>query len=79
MQRSALCRSRQELSNADLLAKSGFDTAENEPSKVGRTVAKLVAAEVQAHERAKAALIEALVERVDLVGWKQLQITARGP
>ena len=34
MQRSALCRSRRELSNAYLLAKFGFDTAENEPSKV---------------------------------------------
>ena len=31
---SALCRSRRELSNAYLLAKFGFDTAENEPSKV---------------------------------------------
>ena len=30
MQRSALCRSRQELSNEYLLAKFGFDTAENE-------------------------------------------------
>ena len=34
MQRSALCRSRRELSNAYLLAKVGFDTAENEPCKV---------------------------------------------
>ena len=34
MQRSALCRSRRELSNAYLLAKIGFDTAENEPCKV---------------------------------------------
>ena len=32
MQRSALCRSRRELSNVYLLAKSGFDTAENEPA-----------------------------------------------
>ena len=29
-----MCRSRRELSNAYLLAKFGFDTAENEPSKV---------------------------------------------
>ena len=29
-----MCRSRQELSNAHLLAKFGFDTAENEPCKV---------------------------------------------
>ena len=36
MQRSALCRSRREPSNAyyHLLAKCGFDTAENEPCEV---------------------------------------------
>ena len=34
MQRSALCRSRRELSNAYFLAKFGFDTAENEPCQV---------------------------------------------
>ena len=34
MQRSALCRSRRELSDAYLLAKIGFDTAENEACKV---------------------------------------------
>ena len=34
MQRSALCRSRRELSNEYLLAKFCFDTAENEPCKV---------------------------------------------
>ena len=34
MQRSALCRSRRELSNEYFLAKFGLDTAENEPSKV---------------------------------------------
>ena len=34
MQRSALCRSRRELSNAYFLAKFGFDTAENEPCTV---------------------------------------------
>ena len=34
MQRSALCRSRRELSNAYFLAKFGFDTAENEPFQV---------------------------------------------
>ena len=34
MQRSALCRSRRELSNDYSLAKFGFDTAENEPCKV---------------------------------------------
>ena len=36
MQRSALCRSRRELSNAYLLAKFRFDTAENEPCTVCR-------------------------------------------
>ena len=34
MQRSALCRSRRELSNAYLLTKIGVDTAENEPLEV---------------------------------------------
>ena len=34
MQRSALCRSRRELSNEYFLAKFGFDTAEKEPCKV---------------------------------------------
>ena len=36
MQRSALCRSRRELSNEYLLAKFGFDAAEHGPSKVWR-------------------------------------------
>ena len=42
MQRSALCRSRRELSNAYLLAKIGVDTAENEPldRKVRKKVRK---------------------------------------
>ena len=31
VQRSALCRSRRELSNAYFVAEFGFDTAENEP------------------------------------------------
>ena len=34
VQRSALCRSRRELSNEYLLAKFGVDTAENEPLHV---------------------------------------------
>ena len=34
MQRSALCRSRRELSNEYLLAKIGVDTAENEAVEV---------------------------------------------
>ena len=33
MQKSALCRSRREVSNAYFLAKIGFDTAENEPPR----------------------------------------------
>ena len=37
MQRSALCRSRRELSNEYLLAKFGFDTAENELVKFARS------------------------------------------
>ena len=37
MQRSALCRSPGELSNAYLLAKFCFDTAENEPCKICRS------------------------------------------
>ena len=32
--KECICRSRRELSNAYLLAKFGFDTAENEPFKV---------------------------------------------
>ena len=35
-----MCRSRGELSNAYLLAKFGFDTAENQPSKVLRAHAE---------------------------------------
>ena len=42
MQRSALCRSRRELSNAYILAKFGFDTAENEPCKVCRIQRRLI-------------------------------------
>ena len=37
LQRSALCRSPRELSNEYLLAKFGFDPAENELSKVCRS------------------------------------------
>ena len=36
VQRSVLWRSRRELSNEYPLAKTGFDTAENEPSQIGR-------------------------------------------
>ena len=41
VQRSALCRSRRELSNEYLLAKFRFDTAENEPCKVCRTARRI--------------------------------------
>ena len=59
MQRSALCRSRRELSNAYLLAKFGFDTAENEPSQVCpieqcSTRERVVAAEAAEFRAAKA-------------------------
>ena len=36
-----MCRSRRELSNAYLLAKFGFDTAENEPSNVTKAAAEV--------------------------------------
>ena len=51
MQRSALCRSRRELSNAYFVAKFGFDTAENEPSKVCR-IPMIPAARISALSRA---------------------------
>ena len=41
MQRSVLCRSRRELSHEYLLAKFGFDTAENEPLHVCEKIAKV--------------------------------------
>ena len=44
MQTSALCRSRREFSNEYLLAKFGFDTAENEPYKVWPIAARTPAA-----------------------------------
>ena len=52
MQRSALCRSRRELSNAYLLAKFGFNTAENEPSKDPRGYAILRGARSAAERHA---------------------------
>ena len=42
VQRSAFCRSRRELSNAYLLAKFGFDTAENEPLEVWEKIFNLI-------------------------------------
>ena len=62
VQRSALCRSRRELSNAYFLAKFGFDTAENEPCEV-------CPIERSPRRRAGAAAqrgIEALVEKFDI-------------
>ena len=50
MQRSALCRSRRELSNEYLLAKIGVDTAENEPLKVWRKIQARRAASEEAAE-----------------------------
>ena len=44
VQRSALCRSRRELSNAYFLAKIGLDTAENEPCQVCPTPRNAAAA-----------------------------------
>ena len=41
------CRFRQKLSNEYLLAKFGFDTAENEPLKVCQKLAKLVRIKVR--------------------------------
>ena len=46
MQRSALCRSRRELSNAYLLAKFGFDAAENEPLESWTEIRKFGGAKI---------------------------------
>ena len=51
MQRSALCRSRRELSNAYFLAKFRFDTAENEQCKICR----ILAVERPVHDEARPA------------------------
>ena len=59
MQRSALCRSRRELSNEYLLAKIGFDTAENELCKVCPLLSLRTAASGEV-EKAVAADIAAL-------------------
>ena len=58
-----MCRSRQELSNAYLLAKFGFDTAENEPSEVCVSKDKLtVVVHVVQQDRTLARLAELAVE-----------------
>ena len=54
-QRSALCRSRRELSNGYFLAKFRFDTAENEPCKVYRTVKRTYALLACCRARARSA------------------------
>ena len=62
------CRSRQELSNEYLLAKSGFDTAGNEPLKVCQKLvtSKLVRITVRKKHRlndANTALLDAVEQR----------------
>ena len=52
VQRSALCRSRRELSNAYFLAKFRLDTAENEPSKICRITQRI---QLRAGARARGA------------------------
>ena len=73
--KSALCRSRRELSNAYFLAKIGFETTENEPCKVCQTLdscvleCKMEAAAlllVATAAPAPAPAIAALVERFDI-------------
>ena len=49
-----MCRSRRELSNAYLLTKVGFDTAENEPCKVCRGEAGAAGAAAARRKRAHA-------------------------
>ena len=56
MQRSALCRSRRELSNAYFVAKFGLDTAENEPCQVRAGAAPRRRREVQADGRLRRAV-----------------------
>ena len=57
---NALCRSRRELSNAYLLARFGFDTAENEPSKVCRL--KVTGEKGHRGRRARVQLVSAVRE-----------------
>ena len=46
-----MCRSRRELSNAYLLAKFGFDTAENEPCQICPSVSLVDLADGRAEAR----------------------------
>ena len=50
-----MCRSRRELSNAYLLAKFGFNTAENEPSKFRRSRANFCGVSIPYVEPGEAA------------------------
>ena len=73
MRRSALCRSRRELSNAYLLAKFGLDTAEIEPSKspmCGRVPE--IAEAVRGARRARAPRLGHAGPRTDLVRFMPL-------
>ena len=77
MQRSALCRSRRELSNEYLLAKFGFDAAENEPCKVCLLSAYRSPryAEVKPVEREDVA-IEDSAEVARFLSWQQIRASA---
>ena len=57
-----MCRSRRELSNAYLLAKFGFDTAENEPSKVWQRKACSIDREPRQAINKENALLEAEIQ-----------------
>ena len=63
VQRSALCRSRRELSNAYLLAKFGLDTAENEPCQVCPTPRNAAASPRRG--RVERGDVELLLDRVE--------------
>ena len=76
MQRSTLCRSRRELSNAYFLAKFSFDAAENEPCQVcplprnatASAGEDLLAAGQDRPRRRRAAADADLLRRVDGTG-----------
>ena len=64
VQRSTLCRSQRELSNAYLLAEFGFDTAENEPCKVWQERLRARHPEVAAGGSLQEMLVVATIETV---------------
>ena len=74
MQRGALRRSRRELSNAYIFAKCGFDTAENEPSKVWPIAAPPSAVAAAAGAAGRPALA-ALLQRAAPVRWAGLDFS----